>query len=56
MRAGLSLPLLKDWFAGKGVRAAGEPRVVADAGGSLGAVSDHDPIVLDLSHEGAAVA
>ncbi|MCA1628761.1 MAG: endonuclease/exonuclease/phosphatase family protein [Acidobacteria bacterium] len=37
-----------DWFAGRGIEPASEPRVVNDLRDDAGALSDHDPIVLDF--------
>jgi endonuclease/exonuclease/phosphatase family metal-dependent hydrolase len=37
-----------DWFAGRGIEPASEPRVVGDLRDDAGALSDHDAIVLDF--------
>jgi endonuclease/exonuclease/phosphatase family metal-dependent hydrolase len=37
-----------DWFAGRGITPTSEPRVVNDLRDDAGALSDHDPIVLDF--------
>jgi endonuclease/exonuclease/phosphatase family metal-dependent hydrolase len=40
-----------DWFAGRGIKPTSEPRVVNDLRDDAGALSDHDPIVLDFVPE-----